>query len=74
MRRRRCADSIAPSSLSKNTHGLAPLTPLACSLTAQGLSSIAATRAAEIAPATPEIFAPDAISGSAGVGCLTQAQ
>jgi hypothetical protein len=71
MRRRRCADSAAQSSLSKNTHGLAPL---ACSRAAPGLSSIAATRAAEIASATPEIFAPGAISGSASVGCLTQAQ
>jgi hypothetical protein len=50
--------------------GSIPLTDLASLATDPN----AATRAAEIAPATPEIFAPDAISGSAGVGCLTQAQ
>lgn len=48
-----------------------PLTLLACSLVALGLSGIAGVHAADMALATPEIFAPGAISGPAGVDCLT---
>jgi hypothetical protein len=48
-----------------------PLTLLACSLLALALSSIVGVHAADMAPATPEIFAPGAISGPAGVDCLT---
>ncbi len=48
-----------------------PLTLLACSLLALGLCGIAGVHAADMAPATPQIFAPGAISGPAGVDCLT---
>ncbi|KZC19143.1 MULTISPECIES: TolB family protein [Rhodanobacter] len=48
-----------------------PLPLLARSLLALALSGLAGARAADTTPATPEIFAPRAISGPAGVDCLT---
>jgi len=48
-----------------------PLPLLVCGLVALGLSGVAAVHAAGMAPATPEIFAPGAISGPVGVDCLT---
>lgn len=48
-----------------------PLTLSACSLMALGLSGLAGVHGADMSPATPEIFAPGAISGPAGVDCLT---
>ncbi|MFC5436031.1 TolB family protein [Rhodanobacter umsongensis] len=43
----------------------------ACSLLALALSGLAGAHAADTTPATPEIFAPGAISGPSGVDCLT---
>ncbi|WP_231381775.1 hypothetical protein [Rhodanobacter sp. OR87] len=48
-----------------------PLPLLACSLLALALFGLAGARAADTTPATPKIFAPGAISGPAGVDCLT---
>ena len=45
--------------------------PFACSLLALTLCGTGTARAADTTPATPEIFAPGAISGPAGVDCLT---
>ena len=49
---------------------LRPLTLFVCSLLALALSGVAAVHAADIASATPEIFAPGTISGPSGVDCL----
>jgi hypothetical protein len=48
-----------------------PLPLLACSLLALALSGTVAVHAADVSPGGPEIFAPGAISGPAGVDCLT---
>ena len=48
-----------------------PLPLLACGLLALTLSGLAGAHAADTTPAAPEIFAPGAISGPAGVDCLT---
>ncbi|NMW23354.1 hypothetical protein HFP05_02755, partial [Rhodanobacter denitrificans] len=47
------------------------LSLLARSLLALALSGLAGAHAADTTPSTPEIFAPGAISGPAGVDCLT---
>jgi len=48
-----------------------PLALFACSLLALALSGTAAVHAADTPSVPPEIFAPGAISGPAGVDCLT---
>ena len=48
-----------------------PLPLFACSFLALALSGTAAVEAADTPSTTPEIFAPGAISGPAGIDCLT---
>src|SRR5690242_4685427 len=71
MRRCRCADSTASLSCRGMRMAHRPFTLLAGALTALGICCMAGASAASANSPQPEIFAPGAISGPAGVDCLT---